>query len=195
MMSDKDLPPPYPEQSASTDEKTDDGEMKQVWRFIYIDMSYVKSIPGVLQASEFIISLLCIISVSIPNHAGCAQLYGSTYSYIEFTASSCIISCIIWYCLYLFAITKKVGFIRWDISHVVWCAFYILNYFIGSCVLAAHACGQGGYKAGTAFGFICLIVILVDGGLTFRDVYERYRSRGSQTSTQQQQATEDNSQY
>ena len=34
-------------------------------------------------------------------------------------------------------------------QHVIWCAFYILNYFIASCVLAAHSCQQGGYKAAT----------------------------------------------
>lgn len=172
----------------STDQNSgDDAEMKQVWKFIYIDMTYVKSIPGIILASEFIISLLCIISVSIPNHEGCAQLYGSTYSYIEFTSSSCLVTCIIWYCLYLFAITRKIGFLRWDIGHMIWCAFYILNYFIASCVLAAHVCGQGGYKAGTAFGFICLIVLLVDGGLTFRGIYQRYQEQKSSRSGQQQQ--------
>ena len=36
-----------------------------------------------------------------------------------------------------------------------------------------------------AFGFICLVVIIVDGVLEFRNVYNKYKS-GKSTSTQQQ---------
>ena len=62
------------------------------------------------------LSLLGLICVSIPKDEGCAYLYGSTYSYFEFVTSSCMITCLIWYALYAFAITKKVGFVRWDIG-------------------------------------------------------------------------------
>lgn len=194
MMSDKDGPPGGAVSVAvsaatSTAQNTTDSDMRQVWRFVYVDMSFVKSIPGLLLAGELILSLLCIISVSIPDSIRCNHDHGGTYSYVEFTSSSCLITCIIWYCLYLFAITKKVGFIRWDISQLIWCAFYVFNYFIGSCVLAAHVCDQGGYKAATAFGFLCLIVLLVDGFLTFRGVYSRYKEGKSSASGSSQQET------
>lgn len=63
MMSDKDSPPPYPGGPSVTVgdmppvDKTsagDDSEMKQVWKFIYIDMTYIKSIPGIIQAAELV---------------------------------------------------------------------------------------------------------------------------------------------
>lgn len=201
-MSDKDMPPPYPGGASVTvgdmppaDQTTgEDSEMRQLWRFIYVDMSYIKSIPGIIQAAELILSLLCIICVSVPKNEGCAYLHSGTYSYMEFTSSSCLISSIIWYALYCFAITKKIGVVRWDITQVIWCAFYALNYFIASCVLAAHVCQQGGYKAATAFGFLCLIVILVDGFLTFRDVYNKYKS-GKSSSSQQYPTEAQQAQY
>ena len=66
-----------------------------------------------------ILSLLCIISVSVPKNEGCAYLYSGSYSYMEFTSSSCLISCIIWYGLYVLAVTKKIGFVRWDITVII----------------------------------------------------------------------------
>ena len=31
--------------------------------------------------------------------------------------------------------------------YVLWCSFYILNSFISNCIMTAHVCRQGGYKA------------------------------------------------
>jgi len=62
------------------------------------------------------LSLLGLISVSVPKNEGCAFLYGATYSFYEFVASSAFILCLLWYILYAFAITKKLGFVRWDIA-------------------------------------------------------------------------------
>ena len=63
-MSDKDMPPPYPGGPSVTvgdmppaDQTTgsgDDSDMRQIWRFIYADMSYIKSIPGIIQAAELV---------------------------------------------------------------------------------------------------------------------------------------------
>ncbi|WAR12988.1 CKLF4-like protein [Mya arenaria] len=121
------------------------------------------------------LSLLGLICVSVPKNEGCAYLYSSTYSYYEFVASSGFIISLVWYFLYVLAITKKLGFVRWDIAELVSNAFFIFNYLIASSVVAAKACGQGGYSAAAAFGFFCLIAYGVHEYFTVRAFLERRR--------------------
>ena len=63
MMSDKDGPPGGAVSVAvsaatSTAQNTTDSDMRQVWRFVYVDMSFVKSIPGLLLAGELVSIIL-----------------------------------------------------------------------------------------------------------------------------------------
>ncbi|XP_060595040.1 uncharacterized protein LOC132749326 [Ruditapes philippinarum] len=171
----------------------DNSEMKHVWKFIYIDLSFVKSLYGIFVAAELILSLLGLISVSVPKNEGCAYLYSSSYSYYEFTASSCFIVSLVWYILYALAITKKLGFIRWDIAEIVWIGFYIFNYLIGSAVIASKACGQGGYKAAAAFGFLCLIVLIAHEFFEVRAFVEKWK--GSKGNSQATPDAEEESKY
>lgn len=177
--------------SGGDNAKSDDTEMKHVWKFIYIDMSFVKSLYGIFVAAELIWSLLGLISVSVPKNEGCAYLYSSAYSYYEFTASSCFIVSMVWYFLYLFAITKKLGFVRWDIAEIVWIAFFILNYLIASSVIAAKACGQGGYNAAAAFGFFCWGVLIAHEFFEIRSFLEKRNSNSAGRS----QGDEEESKY
>ena len=43
----------------STGEGGDDSNMKQLWKFIYVDMSYIKSIVGILVAAEMVSFNFC----------------------------------------------------------------------------------------------------------------------------------------
>ncbi|XP_045193065.2 uncharacterized protein LOC123549219 isoform X2 [Mercenaria mercenaria] len=156
-------------------------EMKHIWKFIYIDLSFVKSLCGIFVAAELVISLLGLISVSVPKNEGCAYLYSGAYSYYEFTSSSCFIVSLIWYVLYALAITKKLGFVRWDIAEIVWIGFYIFNYLISSAVIAAKACHQGGYKAAAAFGFICWGVLIAHEFFEIRTFLEKRKGSSAET--------------
>lgn len=157
----------------------DGSEMKQIWKFIAIDLAFIKSLYGIFVAGEIVLSLLGLISVSVPKNEGCAYLYSSTYSYYEFTSSSCFIVSLVWYILYALAITRKLGFVRWDIAEIVWIGFYILNYLIASSVTASQACMQGGYKAAAAFGFLCMFVLAAHEVFEVRAFLEKRRESGS----------------
>ena len=42
---------------------------------------------------------------------------------------------------------------------VLWCSFYIFNYFISNWIMTAHVCGQRGYKAATVSIMMFLLYI------------------------------------
>lgn len=169
-----------------------DSDKKQIWRFIYADMAFVKSNYGIIVVIEILLSLLGLISVSVPKNEGCAYLYGSAYSYYEFTCTSCFIVSLIWYLLYVLSITSKLGFVRWDIAEIAWCGFYIFNYLIASSVIAAKSCYQGGYQAAAVFGFLCLIALGVHMFLVGRSFLEK---RQSNVSRPAQNASDDENKY
>ena len=60
MMSEKDIPGQgsvavdMATTAVTTNQNADDSNMKQLWKFIYIDMSFVKSIVGILMAAEIV---------------------------------------------------------------------------------------------------------------------------------------------
>ncbi|KAH3776407.1 CKLF-like MARVEL transmembrane domain-containing protein 4 isoform X2 [Dreissena polymorpha] len=168
-------------------------EMKHIWKFIYIDMTYVKSLFGILLAAEMVLSLLGLICVSIPKDEGCAYLYSSAYSFYEFVASSCFILSLIWYILYLLAITRKLGFVRWDIAEIATNGFFILFFLIASSVIAAKACGQGGYNAAAVFGFFCMIVLAGHEFFCVRQFLERRQQASAQSTSAD--AADDSSKY
>ncbi|KAL4235206.1 membrane raft polarization [Mactra antiquata] len=177
---------------AGNSDENKDGEMVQIWRFIYFDMSFVRSMFGIFVAAELGLSLLALISVSVPKDEGCAFLHSSTYSYFEFTASSCFVVNLVWYFLYLLAVTRKLGFVRWDIGEVIWLGFYIFNYLIASAVIAKDACRQGGYKAAAAFGFLCFFVLIAHAFFAGRLLLEKIRGGRSQQTTNKTADDEEN---
>ena len=50
---------------AATDTvKGDDSNMKQIWKFIYVDMSFIKSLYGILYAAELVSTVCSIVEIS-----------------------------------------------------------------------------------------------------------------------------------
>ncbi|KAK3603412.1 hypothetical protein CHS0354_009391 [Potamilus streckersoni] len=93
-----------------------DTDMKQLYKCIYVDVSFVKSITGIITAAEIILSLLGLIIVAASYIKECDFLYGKTYSYFDFVSGSCFFTSGIWYLLNALGVLKKFGVIRWDIG-------------------------------------------------------------------------------
>ncbi|KAL3860279.1 hypothetical protein ACJMK2_010421 [Sinanodonta woodiana] len=171
-----------PGQAAGGAVANSDTEMKQLYRCIYVDVSFVKSIIGIIMAFEIILSLLGLIIVSASYIEACDFLYGKTYSYFDFVTASCFFTSGAWYILNALGVLKKFGVIRWDIGELIWCGFYTFNFLISSSVLAAHSCYQESYKAGAAFGFFCLIVIAGHGIWELKRFFDKRRQSSSSQS-------------
>ncbi|KAL5022126.1 hypothetical protein ScPMuIL_001281 [Solemya velum] len=169
-----------PEKMADTVESsgTANGEEDHIREVfcIPVNMTYVTSITGILTAAEMVVSLIGLIIVAATDQPGCVYLYGSTYSYYEFVTVTWMILCMVRYLMFCLTLYRRLCFniVPWMIVELIMCLLFGIMFLIAGATIAAHVCFQSGYRAGAAFAFIGLILIIGDIIVMFIRIRREY---------------------
>ncbi|GFR61823.1 CKLF-like MARVEL transmembrane domain-containing protein 4 [Elysia marginata] len=155
-----------------------------LWK-IPIDKTYVQSIIAILKVVAAVLSLIAFICVASGRSDNCDDKYSSTYNYFEFVSISAFFTLLILWTIHTITLSSRLFFklVPWLLVDLIYCAVYILFYFIANCVLAAQSCGKDNNKAGTAFGFFVLICYGGNAFLSFRDWQASRHQRPSSDTT------------
>ncbi|KAK3732041.1 hypothetical protein RRG08_026428 [Elysia crispata] len=166
----------------NTQETTTTSTIAYIWK-IPIDKTYVKSIIGILKVVAAVLSLIAFICVASGRSENCDDKYSSTYNYFEFVSISAFFTLLIFWMIHTITLSSRLFFklVPWLLVDLIYCAVYIVFYFIANCVLAAQSCGKDNNKAGTAFGFFVLFCYGGNAFLGFRDWQSSRQQRPADT--------------
>ncbi|XP_046354297.2 CKLF-like MARVEL transmembrane domain-containing protein 4 [Haliotis rufescens] len=154
---------------------------------IYIDITYCKSIHGILTAAITIISLIGFICLSAGRaNIYCDAVYGSGYSFYGFVSMSDFLTGLINYIIYVLVLYEKIifKFVPWKIWDLIWSSVWSFFYFIASILVAVQACGQAGNAAAAVFGFMALGLHLAMAYFSFKAWREERSQPGGVTGPQ-----------
>ncbi|CAH1801177.1 unnamed protein product [Owenia fusiformis] len=122
-----------------------------------LDREFVKSIPGILKVVQMVLSLIGFICVTTGNKLICP--YGSAFGWYEFVSMGAFWSTFALYLLYLLKCQDRCcacPWLNWNFIELIYLGIVIICWFIAAIVMAVQNCGQGGFQAGSAFGFFAL---------------------------------------
>lgn len=133
-------------------------DRKQIACFT-LDLAYMKSRIGILNQVIFSMSFLIIICVAI------AQQYG--HELTSFCAVWALVYTLIIVIIFSLRLFEKITFINWPLSVFLNSAPLALLLFIGSCISASNAHGNGAGIAITVFGMLTTGLLALKAYLEF----------------------------
>ncbi|XP_013403699.1 plasmolipin [Lingula anatina] len=145
-------------------------------------MQYLKSIPGILQIVEIVLSLIVFICASIP--LGWVGYGGGWVQFVSMTAF--LTTAAIFVIIFLNILPRLPG--PWTLILFIYYAVFVVLYLIAAIVCAVRAPYWSAVGAAAFFAFVVMIVYGVDAFFRFRT----WREGGPQpqhTSTHQETHT------
>ncbi|CAN2389479.1 Membrane-associating domain [Pristimantis euphronides] len=134
------------------------------WRGIHCDGDYVRSVPGVLKASQVVLALLAFICIeTIMECAPCEGLY-----FFEFVSCSAFVVTGVLLLMFSLCLHERVPHINWILTDLVNTGLSALFFFIASVILASLNHRSGAEISAAVFGFLATISYTVNTYLAFR---------------------------
>ncbi|KAK3085695.1 hypothetical protein FSP39_007359 [Pinctada imbricata] len=129
-----------------------------------LNLTYMKSILGILNAAEIVLSLCGLISIAAAFQPVCDFKYGSSYGFYDFIGSTVFVTRTILYILFVLSVEEKwcMKFVPWLIVRFFVLAVYALFYLIASIAVVANICYQDGNTVAGIFGFMVTGVLAAD---------------------------------
>ncbi|XP_048253467.1 uncharacterized protein LOC124133697 [Haliotis rufescens] len=119
---------------------------------IYIDVTYCKSIHGILNAALTVVSLVgWVFALNGVISRDC----GTGYGFYEFVSGSVFITGLISYVFSSIVIHQNIRFkfVPCKVKDMIWYSVWSVLYFIASVMVALDVCGQSEIDAATVLGF------------------------------------------
>ncbi|KAM3920113.1 plasmolipin [Leptodactylus fuscus] len=147
------------------------------------DITFLRSIPGILMIVEIVLGLLVWALIADTHHYRVAA-----YGWVMFVAIFCWILTIILFILILLQLQRRIPVVPWPLTvfiyHVAATLLYITGFITCAASVNSVYFGQNEYNKRAAASFFACLVMIAYGGSTFFSFIE-WRGPGSNAASAQ----------
>ncbi|XP_015905012.1 CKLF-like MARVEL transmembrane domain-containing protein 8 [Parasteatoda tepidariorum] len=136
---------------------------------IYLDSSYLKSVPGILKIVECVVDLCGFISMIVVT----SKYYYPSGTFYEFVSMSAFIISLFLLIFHLFHFTDAMQFIPWLLLEVIFSIIWAILYLIAGGISASWADAHSALASAAFFAFVAVVLYLYEG-------FSKFRIRSSQ---------------
>ncbi|XP_063977526.1 CKLF-like MARVEL transmembrane domain-containing protein 4 [Diachasmimorpha longicaudata] len=151
----------FPGQHTTTTTVTTSSTTHQ--RNIRLDVSYVRTLPGMLKVAQVILDLLGFICITVSRYSNHSRgNWFNTVAMGGFWFTGILLA------LYIFHVVEKFYRIPWIKIELIFCGMWTVFYLLAASLAADYARVTEGYGVAAFFGFCAMCVYGFDAWLKFR---------------------------
>ncbi|XP_011303369.1 plasmolipin [Fopius arisanus] len=149
-------------------------------RNIRMDISYIKTIPGMLKCGQVVLNFLGFLCIIVTRYSN--ESRGNWFNTVAmggfwFTGILLV--------MYIFHVVEKFYKIPWIKIELIFCGIWTVFYLLAAALAADHGRVSEGYGAAAFFGFCAMIAYGFDTVLKFRAYKTGAPAQGQHETTKQ----------
>ncbi|CAD6231839.1 GSCOCG00001612001-RA-CDS [Cotesia congregata] len=150
----------FPGQHTTTTTTTSTSTFQQNLR---MDLSYIRTFPGMLKIGRMVLDLLGFICVSVSSYVQSSRgAWFNTVAMIGFWCTGTLLA------LFIFHVIEKFHKIPWTTIELIFCAIMTPCYLLAASLAADSGRAIEGFRAAAFFGFCAMLCYGYDAWLKFR---------------------------